>query len=72
MIDDLCALDHRVVKCANESCLNGGPDILVPIGCAEGDGIVGQLPPGDYAGYFVSSCHNVYCSRACWASFCDD
>jgi hypothetical protein len=65
-------IETIVMICANESCRAGRPKLFVPREMVKGDRVRDDVKCGDYNGFFVSSCHNVFCKRECWAIYCDD
>ncbi len=64
--------DAAFFTCANEACKRGRLRIKLPTELLSDDGQPRKGFGTDINGGFVSPCGNVFCSRECWAAYCDD
>jgi hypothetical protein len=58
--------------CTNDCCRAGRPRIKVPSMMCSPFEILERYRNADFEGFFVSPCGNIFCSRACWAQYCED
>lgn len=60
------------ISCSNPSCRKGTPHFMIRRSMLSGDRVVADYRGKDFESFFVSPYGFVYCSRECWAAYCED